>query len=135
MSRSRQILVVEDNPQNYELVEFLLEDAGFSVRRAADATEMRRELASGSSRREANETRWPDLVLMDIQLPGVDGMTLASEIRAMDGAEGLPIVALTAHAMRGDRERFITAGFDGYISKPIDVATFVGEVEAYFGST
>ncbi len=132
MSSSRQILVVEDNPQNYELVEFLLEDAGFSVRRAADATEMRRELAS--SRREANETTLPDLILMDIQLPGVDGMTLVSEIRALDNAEGLPVVALTAHAMRGDRERFIAAGFDGYISKPIDVATFAGEVEAYFDS-
>ena len=121
---SRQILVVEDNPQNYELVEFLLEDAGFSVIHAADAAELRRKLAQGL----------PDLVLMDIQLPGVDGMTLVSEIRALDGTEGLPVVALTAHAMRGDRERFITAGFDGYISKPIAVATFAGEVEAYLGS-
>ena len=123
MSR-RQILVVEDNPQNYELVEFLLEDAGFSVTHAADAAELRRELAQGL----------PDLVLMDIQLPGVDGMTLVSEVRTLDGAERLPVVALTAHAMRGDRERFITAGFDGYISKPIDVASFASEVKGYLGT-
>ncbi len=127
----RQILVVEDNPQNFELVEFLLEDAGYAVIHAADATEMRRELAA-SSQREADETTLPDLVLMDIQLPGVDGMTLVSEIRGLDGAGSLPVVALPAHAMRGDRERFIAAGFDGYISKPIDVATFVGDVEAFF---
>lgn len=123
MSDNRQILVVEDNPQNYELVEFLLEDAGFAVRHAADATEMRRQLAP-----------LPDLILMDIQLPGVDGMTLVSEIRALDGARELPVVALTAHAMRGDRERFIAAGFDGYISKPIDIATFADEIKTYLGS-
>ncbi len=131
MNGNRQILVVEDNPQNYELVEFLLEDAGYAVRGAADATELRRELALWSPPREA-DVILPDLVLMDIQLPGVDGMLLVSEIRALEDAEGLPVVALTAHAMRGDRERFIAAGFDGYISKPIDVATFVDQVEAYF---
>ncbi len=121
---SSKILVVEDNPQNYELVEFLLEDAGFAVRWAADAAEMRRELATGL----------PDLILMDIQLPGIDGLSLVSEIRAMPEAAALPIVALTARAMRGDRERFLAAGFDGYISKPIAVATFAGEVGGYLGS-
>ncbi len=124
MSGDGEILVVEDNPQNYELAEFLLEDAGFAVRRAADAGELRRALASGL----------PDLVLMDIQLPGVDGLSLVSEIRALSEAGALPIVALTAHAMRGDRERFLAAGCDGYISKPIDVATFAGEVEKYLSS-
>ncbi len=124
MRGDREILVVEDNPQNYELAEFLLEDAGFAVRRAADAGELRRALASGL----------PDLVLMDIQLPGVDGLSLVSEIRALPEAGALPIVALTAHAMRGDRERFLAAGCDGYISKPIDVATFAGEVEKYLSS-
>ncbi len=123
VSSERKILVVEDNPQNWELVEFLLEDAGYAVRLAADAAEMRRELAVGL----------PDLVLMDIQLPGVDGMALVSEIRAMPEAGKLPVVALTAHAMRGDRERFIAAGFDGYISKPIDVATFADQVGVHFG--
>ncbi len=121
MSSGREILVVEDNPQNYELVEFLLEDAGFSVRCAADAEELRRELAADL----------PVMILMDIQLPGVDGMSLVKEVRGMTGAGKLPIVALTAHAMRGDRERFIAAGFDGYISKPVAVGTFAGEVAAY----
>ncbi len=124
MSGDGEILVVEDNPQNYELAEFLLEDAGFAVRRAADAEELRRALASGL----------PDLVLMDIQLPGVDGLSLVSEIRALPEAAALPIVALTAHAMRGDRERFLAAGCDGYISKPIDVATFAQQVEKYLSS-
>ncbi len=123
MGGARQILVVEDNPQNYELVEFLLEDAGFSVRLAVDATQMRQELTAAL----------PDLVLMDIQLPGVDGMSLVTEIRESPAAGKLPVVALTAHAMRGDRERFIAAGFDGYISKPIDVASFVAKVESYLG--
>ncbi len=121
MSGEREILVVEDNRQNYELVEFLLEDAGYAVRRAADAPELRRELAGGL----------PDLVLMDIHLPGVDGLSLVSEIRVLPGAEALPIIAVTAHAMRGDRERFLAAGCDGYISKPIDIATFTGEVAGY----
>ena len=121
MSDARKILVVEDNPQNFELVEFLLEDAGFSVRHAVDAAEMRRELAAGL----------PAMILMDIQLPGVDGMTLVGEVRALPDAGKLPIVALTAHAMRGDRERFIAAGFDGYISKPVAVDSFVSEVASY----
>ena len=121
MSNTREILVVEDNPQNYELVEFLLEDAGFTVRRAGGAKDLRRELDAGL----------PDLILMDIQLPGIDGMTLVREVRGLPDASALPIVALTAHAMRGDRERFIAAGFDGYISKPVAVGTFAGEVAGY----
>lgn len=113
--------MVEDNPQNLELAEFLLEDAGHTVRPATAAEELRRQLAAGL----------PDLILMDIQLPGVDGMTLTAELRGLPEARELPIVALTAHAMRGDRERFLAAGFDGYISKPIDVGSFVAEVEGY----
>jgi len=118
---SSHILVVEDNPQNLELVEFLLEEAGFCVRAARDAEEMRRELAAGL----------PALVLMDIQLPGTDGLKLVQEIRARPEADALPVVALTAHAMRGDRERFLAAGCDGYIPKPIDIATFADEVRRY----
>ena len=125
MSHAREILVVEDNPQNYELVEFLLEDAGFAVRQAADADELRQRLQDGL----------PDLILMDIQLPGVDGLSLVTEVRALPGAEQLPIVALTAHAMRGDRDRFLAAGCDGYISKPVEVATFAAEVEGYLRDT
>lgn len=118
---SQEILVVEDNPQNMELVEFLLEESGYQVRKAFDADELRRELGVGL----------PSLVLMDIQLPGVDGLQLVGEIRQREDAANLPIIALTAHAMRGDRERFLAAGCDGYISKPIDIATFASEVGAY----
>jgi len=115
----KSVLVVEDNPQNLELVAFLLEEAGLEVRSATDADEARAEL----------ERLVPDLVLMDMQLPGTDGLTLVVEIRQSQRYERLLIVALTAHALRGDRERFIEGGCDGYISKPIEVGTFVAEVE------
>jgi len=121
MAEPRQILVVEDNRQNLELVEFLLEEAGFVVRTACDADDLRRELAAGT----------PALILMDIQLPGIDGLTLVGEIREQPATRAIPVVALTAHAMRGDRERFLAAGCDGYISKPIDIATFVAEIERF----
>ncbi len=121
---NKEILVVEDNPQNLELVEFLLEEAGYTVRAARNGDELRDEVDRGL----------PALILMDIQLPGVDGLTLVREIRQRPEAGKVPIVALTAHAMRGDRERFLAEGCDGYISKPIDIATFVGEVGEYLGS-
>jgi len=114
------ILVVEDNEQNLELVEFLLDEAGLRVRKARDAEETREALA----------TAQPDLVLMDMQLPGTDGLSLVEEIRRNPAMTYLPIIALTAHAMRGDRERFIAGGCDGYIAKPINVASFVEEVRA-----
>lgn len=117
----RDILVVEDHPQNLELVEFLLEDAGYLVRAAGNGEEVRAEIRRGL----------PSLVLMDIQLPGIDGLTLVEEIRRRPDAVGLPIIALTAHAMRGDRERFLAAGCDGYISKPIDIGSFVEEIQTY----
>lgn len=121
VSKGRDILVVEDNPQNLELVEFLLEDAGYGVRAARNADELRHELARGL----------PAMILMDIQLPGTDGLALVREVRQRDDAATLPILALTAHAMRGDRERFLQAGCDGYIAKPIDVTSFADEVGRY----
>lgn len=121
MTESSSVLVVEDNRQNLELVEFLLSDAGFRVRTAVDAKEARRAL----------DREVPDVVLMDMQLPGTDGLSLVSELREREGLVGLPIVALTAHALRGDRERFLEGGCDGYISKPIDVATFADTVRSY----
>jgi two-component system cell cycle response regulator DivK len=116
---SRRVLVVEDNEQNLELVEFLLEEAGMDVRRAMDA-----EAALAEFSREV-----PDLVLLDMDVAGTDGLSLVAEFRTR--AAGKPILALTAHAMRGDRERFLQGGCDGYIAKPINVATFVVEVEKY----
>ena len=118
MPDRRTILVIEDNEQNLELVEFLLEEAGWSVRRAMDPEAARRELALAK----------PDLILMDMDLPGTDGLTLVAEFRRDAATAAVPIVALTAHAMRGDRERFLNGGCDGYIAKPIDVNTFVRDV-------
>jgi CheY-like chemotaxis protein len=116
---ARNILIVEDNRQNLELVQFLLEEVGIRVRSAGDARGARAEL----------ERERPDLVLMDMQLPGTDGLELVAELRQDPRFRSLPIVALTAHALRGDRERFLGGGCDGYIAKPIDVSTFAMQVE------
>ncbi len=115
----RRVLIVEDNRQNLELAQFLLEEAGMRVRSAVDARGARAEL----------ERELPDLVLMDMQLPGTDGLELVAELRQDPRLRHLPIVALTAHALRGDRERFLAGGCDGYIAKPIDVSTFALLVE------
>jgi len=117
---SRLILVVEDNEQNLELVEFLLEDAGMRVRVAQDADTARAQLGE----------EVPDVILMDMQLPGTDGLTLVKEIRARAETARVPVIALTAHAMRGDRERFLAGGCDAYIPKPINAVTFVDEIVA-----
>ncbi len=119
--KAPDILVVEDNRQNFELVEFLLSDAGMSVRWARDAAELRQQVAD----------RLPDLVLMDIQLPGVDGLALVEELRGNPAACDLTILAITAHALRGDREKFLRRGCDGYLAKPIDVSSFVDQVGAF----
>ena len=121
MTPGRVILVVEDNAQNLELVEYLLLEAELEVRRAMDA----------AAAWAALEAETPDLILMDMQLPGTDGLTLVEQIREREALRQVPIVALTAHAMRGDRERFLQGGCDGYISKPIKVATFVEEVQRF----
>lgn len=115
MLAGKRILVIEDNEQNLELVEFLLDEAGAVVRSAVDA----------EKGREALQQELPDLILMDMQLPGTDGLTLVSEIRSDPEFDKVQIVALTAHAMRGDRERFLAGGCDGYIPKPINVVTFI----------
>ena len=115
MARAR-ILLVEDNEQNMELASFLLEEAGWAVATAMSFEEARRELARAT----------PDIVLMDMELRGLDGLILVAEIR--DGGGRFPILALTAHAMRGDKERFLAGGCDGYIPKPIDTRTFAAQV-------
>ena len=108
-----RILVVEDSPDNMKLFRTLLTLKGHDVT----------GLPGGEELLEAIARTEPDLVLMDIQLPGKDGYTLLGEIRQSPHA-GLRVVALTAHAMSGDRERAMQAGFDGYITKPIDIRAF-----------
>ena len=107
------ILIVEDSPDNMRLVSTVLRLKQHLVHEMVDGDGLLARL---------DETR-PDLVLMDIQLPGKDGFTLLEEIRASAHAN-LRVVALTAHAMSGDRDRALEAGFDGYITKPIDVRRF-----------
>lgn len=119
MQAGTVILVIEDNEQNLELVEFLLEEAGLVVSKAMDADAARAALAG----------EIPDLILMDMQLPGTDGLSLVREIRASERLKAIPVIALTAHAMRGDRERFLAGGCDGYIAKPIDATNFVSQVK------
>jgi len=118
MDGPRSVLVVEDNPQNFELVEFLLEEAGIDVRGARDP-ESAEALLCGPL---------PDMVLMDMQLPGTEGLEMVARLRRDPRTSRLPVVALTAHAMQGDRERFLAGGCDGYLPKPIETARFVDQI-------
>src|SRR5581483_10741574 len=115
------ILVVDDSIDNLDLTRILLEAEGFEVWTAEDAQQAVTVL----------EAHTPALVLMDIQLPEVDGLELTRRLRADKRWRGLPIVALTAYAMRGDEEKARSAGCNGYITKPIDTRTFVGTVREY----
>lgn len=117
------ILVVEDNPLNLKLAKTLLELDGYEVVSASDADEALAKL----------EERVPQLVLLDIQLPGMDGVELTRKLRGDPRFASLTIVATTAYAMKGDDERFLAEGFDGYIPKPIEQGTFGREVEKYLG--
>jgi CheY-like chemotaxis protein len=118
------VLIVEDNEQNLYLVRFLLEAAGWQVVTAAD----------GPSAIEVARPGGLALVLLDIQLPGMDGHAVARELRKLDALAGTPIVAVTSYAMVGDRERCLAAGCTGYLEKPIDPETFLEEVEAFVGT-
>jgi CheY-like chemotaxis protein len=120
----RNILVVEDNDMNMQLVEFLLEEGGYHIVKATSGEEALAITREGDGRA-------PDLILMDIHLPGMDGLSVVRAIKADARTARIPILALTAHAMRGDKDRFLEAGCDGYISKPIDVKTFIASIERY----
>jgi CheY-like chemotaxis protein len=119
---ARRILVVEDNDMNMQLVEFLLEEGGYESVKATSGEE-----ALAITRDSAA----PDLILMDIHLPGMDGLSVVRAMKAEARTSTIPILALTAHAMRGDKDRFLEAGCDGYISKPIDVKTFIASIQRY----
>jgi CheY-like chemotaxis protein len=119
---ARTILVVEDNDMNMQLVEFLLEEGGYSIVKATSGEEALSLTRDGTA---------PDLILMDIHLPGMDGLSVVRAMKEDTRTARIPILALTAHAMRGDRDRFLDAGCDGYISKPIDVKTFLSSIQQY----
>jgi CheY-like chemotaxis protein len=122
MSAARKILVVEDNDMNMQLVEFLLEEGGYDIVKATSGEE-----ALALTR----DALGLDLILMDIHLPGMDGLSVVRAMKAEPSTASIPILALTAHAMRGDKDRFLEAGCDGYISKPIDVKTFLDSIRKY----
>jgi two-component system cell cycle response regulator DivK len=124
MTDNIHILYVEDNPENRLLVRRILQAEGFSVAEADSAASALRMVAQ----------KLPDLILMDINMPDVDGYTLTSRIKALPGLTTVPIIALTANVMKGDRERTIQAGCDGYIQKPIDVDTLPQQI-SHFLST
>ncbi len=115
-----KIRVVEDNPANVKLAEFLLRKAGYEVLTAADAV---RGI-------EVARQHLPALVLMDIQLPGMDGLTATKLLKADAQTAGLTIIALTAFAMKGDEDKMLAAGCDGYIAKPFQYQEFIDRVSA-----
>jgi len=118
---SPQILVVEDNERNMRLFCDVLQASGY---RTLEAT-------TGEGAVELALEHAPDLVLMDIQLPDIGGVEALALLRADERGAFLPVLALTAQAMEGDRERFLAAGFDGYVSKPVDIPNFVATVKEY----
>lgn len=118
----RLVLYIEDNYHNRRLVRKILETRGFTVAEAED----------GASGMATIERLKPPLVLMDIGLPDVDGLDLVGRIRADAALAHIPVIALTASAMRGDRERFLKAGCDDYLSKPIQVTELISKVELHF---
>ena len=120
MARQR-ILVVEDNERNMKLFRDVLEASGYHVL----------EAATGREGVELATEHGPDLVLMDIRLPDTDGVEALALLRAHARTASTPVLALTAQAMEGDRERFLAAGFDGYLSKPVDVTALIGSVREH----
>jgi two-component system cell cycle response regulator DivK len=120
----KMILLVEDDFMNMRLAQHVLEAEGYTVLGATSGWEALQQLKAST----------PDLILMDVQLPDIDGMTLVRIIRAGETAKKTVILALTAYAMKGDKEKILKTGCNDYISKPINVETFVSTVRRYLGS-
>ncbi|MEX0738887.1 MAG: response regulator [Pseudohongiella sp.] len=118
---NKTILLIEDNEQNRYLTTFLLERHGYKVISAAD----------GMRGLELARNEAPAIILLDIQLPTMDGYAVAQALRAFDHLSQVPIVAVTSYAMVGDREKTLSAGCNGYIEKPINPDTFVSEIEQF----
>ena len=117
----KRVLAIEDNETNLYLIRFMLEKSGYEVIEA-------REGATGV---ELAAKEKPDLIIMDIQLPDINGLEATKRIRASEADGNIPIIALTSFAMVGDRERALAAGCTGYIEKPINPETFIAEIEKY----
>jgi len=115
------ILYVEDNPDNRLLVRRILLSEDYSLLEATDAMDALNVL----------KTAQPDLILMDINMPDMDGYTLTAKIKSMPGFERVPILAVTANVMRGDKEKTLEAGCDGYIQKPLDIEQLTREIERF----
>ena len=121
--KSKTILVVEDNELNMELITDVLSLAGYSLLTAREAK---------TALKIAKESH-PDLILMDIQLPGMDGMEATRHLKADPLTVSIPVVAVTSHAMKGDREKIEEAGCVGYFVKPINVRTIADDIKQFFG--
>jgi len=118
---SDRLLIIEDNEQNFYMMRFLLEKNGFSV---VGAETGREGIAEALNRR-------PRAILLDIQLPEMDGYAVAAELKRHPELSDVPIIAVTSYAMMGDREQILAAGANGYIEKPINPETFVDEIRRY----
>ncbi len=119
---TNRILLVEDDADNQEMVCFLLERAGYNV---ITANNGREALAA------IQQQQPPDLILLDLSLPDLDGWAVARQLKAAPESQHIPLVALTAHTLPGDRRKALSAGCDGYIAKPMKVATFVEDIRKY----
>ena len=124
MTNNERILLVEDDFMNMRLAQHILEAEEYVVLKAATAQEALEQIISAL----------PDLILMDVELPDIDGPTLVRILREKPTTRDITILALTACAMKGDRERMLQTGFDGYISKPIDVPDFVNTVREFLNA-
>jgi two-component system cell cycle response regulator DivK len=124
MPTNATILYVEDNADNRMLVRRILMAEGYSLLEAVNATQALETLKNTK----------PDLILMDINMPDMDGYSLTTQIKETPGLESIPIIALTANVMRGDRERSLEAGCDGYIQKPIDIDLLSEQIERFLRS-
>jgi two-component system, cell cycle response regulator DivK len=119
------ILYIEDNPENRLLVRRVLVAEGFTVLEAENAINALKTL----------QVQKPDLILMDINLPEVDGYSLTHQIKNTPGLKNVPIIAMTANVMKGDRERTMEAGCDGYIQKPVDVDNLSNQINRYLADS
>ena len=117
----KKILIVEDNEDSRELVVKVLRNKGYETVAAVD----------GEDALEKAVAEKPDLILLDISLPKLDGYEVAKRLKSMEEFQDIPIVAFTAHAMKGDREKVIVAGFEGYISKPVNIRELPDQVKSY----